>query len=91
MGQPLHENAPLAAGEVGPLDAVAVGFGPVQPVVVSGDPVGPADALRHDAGHVGPVHEAPVNSSCSVSPVSPEHQTVGHILKFRFHLILVYS
>lgn len=78
VGQPLHENAPLAPGEVSPLDAVAVGFGPVQPVVVSCDPIRPADALGHDARHIGSIHVAPVNAGRSVSPVSPEHQTAAH-------------
>lgn len=77
MGQPLHEDAPLPSDEVGPLDAVAVGFGPVQPVVVGRDAVGPSDTLGHDAGHVGSIHVASVNARRLVSPVSPEHQT-GH-------------
>lgn len=45
VGQPVHEDAPLAPVEVGPLNAVAVGFGPVQPAVVGCDPVWPAHAL----------------------------------------------
>lgn len=77
MGQPLHEDAPLPSDEVGPLDAVAVGFGPIQPVVVGRDAVGPSDTLGHDAGHVGSIHVASVNARRLVSPVSPEHQT-GH-------------
>lgn len=77
MGEPLNEDHPVGAGEVGPLDAIAVGLGPIQPVVIGCDAVGPVDALRDDAGHVGSIHEAPVNSSCSVTPVCPEHETVG--------------
>lgn len=74
--QPLHENTPLAPSEVSPLDAVAVGFGPVQPVVIGSDPIWPADAFRHYAGHIGSIHVAPVNTSCLVAPVRPKHQTV---------------
>lgn len=45
MGQTLNENAPPAPSEVGLLDAVTESFGPVQPVVISGDTVGPADTF----------------------------------------------
>lgn len=91
VGQPLHENAPPAPSEVSPLNAVTVSFSPVQPVVVSCDPVGPTDTVWHNTGHTGSIHVAPVDTSRSVSPVSPEHQTVGHRdykfqhAKFRHH------
>ena len=77
MGQPLHEDSPLAPSEVSPLNAVTVGLGPVQPVVISCDPVGPSDTLGNNAGHIGSIHEAPVNAGGSIPPVGPEHQTVG--------------
>lgn len=78
MRQPLHEHCALSPCEIGPLDTVSERFGPVEPVLVSCDAVGPANAIRHDAGHVGAVHPAAVYAGRFVPPVSPEHQANRH-------------
>lgn len=74
MWEPLHQDATLTPVEVHPLNAIPVRLGPVEPVVVGRDPVGPADALGHDAGDVGAIHPAAVHAGGAVAPVRPEHQ-----------------
>lgn len=77
VGQPLQQHGAAPPGEVGPLDAVAVGLGPVQPALVGRDAVGPAHAGRRHARHVAAVHRAPVHAGGPVAPIRPEHQAAG--------------
>lgn len=74
MRQTLHQNSAAASGEVRSFNAISVRLRPVQPRVICGDAVGPANSLRHDAGDVRSVHPAAVDARRVIAPVSPKHQ-----------------